>query len=156
MYVHFRRSNPYPSLTVFDAPDGTLCTAARNRSNTPLQALTTLNDPVFVENAVALGRRVAADAELDDAGRIRRLFAACLAREPRPEEQAIITELVAAERANYRERPEQAAALVSVGSESAVSDGAVSTGDKSRLADIAAWAAAARSIMNLDEFVTRE
>jgi hypothetical protein len=66
MYVHFRRSNPFPSLVMFDAPEGTNCTAFRNRSSTPLQALTALNDPVFLANAQALGRRVLVEGPKDD------------------------------------------------------------------------------------------
>lgn len=144
MYVHFRRSNPYPSLTVFDAPEGTQCTAQRNRSNTPLQALTTMNDPVFVENARALGRRLVAEGSSDASDRVRRLFAICLSREPQPAEARIITQLVESERAAYQRNPQLAAQWLGVAK------------IDSNFAETAAWVAAARAVLNLDEFVTRE
>ena len=59
LYIHFKRTNPYPTLLMFDGPESNVCQAMRNRSNTPLQALATLNDPVFVEAALALGRTLA-------------------------------------------------------------------------------------------------
>jgi hypothetical protein len=59
LYTFWRRSAPYPSLVTFDAPDRMLCTSRRLRTNTPLQALVTLNDPAFVETALALARRIA-------------------------------------------------------------------------------------------------
>ena len=113
LYVHFRRSNPYPSLLMFDAPEGTVCTAQRNRSNTPLQALTTLNDPVFMENAQALGRRVLAAGPKDVEGRIRWLFATCLVREPQPAEVKVLKEFFQAELAAYHDDARQAAELES-------------------------------------------
>ncbi len=58
LYTYWRRSSPYPSSLTFDAPDRLLCTARRTATNTPLQALVTLNDPVFMEAAVALATRV--------------------------------------------------------------------------------------------------
>src|SRR5262249_4356461 len=62
MYTRWRRNAPYPSFTTFDAPERTSCTIRRVRTNTPLQALVTLNDPVYVEAAQALARRVMAEA----------------------------------------------------------------------------------------------
>lgn len=63
LYTYWRRSSPYPSSLTFDAPDRLLCTARRSTTNTPLQALVTLNDPVFIEAAVALAKRVEAAGE---------------------------------------------------------------------------------------------
>ena len=59
IYTSWRRSNPYPSMATFDAPNREVCTVRRTRTNTPLQALVTLNDPVYVEAAQALARRIA-------------------------------------------------------------------------------------------------
>jgi hypothetical protein len=146
MYIHFRRSNPYPSLMMFDAPEGTICAAQRNRSNTPLQALTTLNDPAFMENAQALGRRVLAEGPADVDGRIRWLFAACLAREPQPAETKILHELFTSELAAYHNDATQAAELAG--------DSSAATNEPVDLR--AAWTATARAITNLDEFLTRE
>src|SRR5205085_7765623 len=58
MYIWFQRTSPYPMLMTFDSPDSNVCIVRRERSNTPLQALTLLNDTVFVECAQALGRRL--------------------------------------------------------------------------------------------------
>jgi mono/diheme cytochrome c family protein len=145
MYIHFRRSNPYPSLTTFDAPEGTVCTAMRNRSNTPLQALTTLNDPVFIENVQVLGQRVLVEAPEDLRGRIEWLFNVCLSRSPTVDEITVVRKLFEAERASYREQPDQAAALVGESAE-----------DQDDVAETAAWIATARAVTNLDEFLTRE
>jgi hypothetical protein len=144
LYVHFRRSNPYPSLLMFDAPEGNLCTAQRNRSNTPLQALATLNDPVFVEHAQALGRRVLSIEPAGTQERLRWLFATCLVREPQPGEVRALEGLFRSELAAYRDHPSRAAELV--GSQSA----------QASLEETAAWIATARAILNLDEFLTRE
>jgi hypothetical protein len=133
MYTWFQRTSPYPMLMTFDAPDGVLCCVRREKSNTPLQALTLMNDAAFVECAQALGRRVLASK--DD--RIDFLFRVCLARTPSAAERAELSrlhqELSAAAQAN----PEEAARLAGN-------------------ADAAAWVALARAMMNLDEFVTRE
>ena len=59
VYTTWRRSNPYPSMATFDAPNREVCTVRRDRSNTPLQALVTLNDPVYMEASQALARRMA-------------------------------------------------------------------------------------------------
>ena len=59
LYTTWRRSNPYPSMATFDAPNREVCTVRRSRTNTPLQALVTLNDPVYVEASQALARRMA-------------------------------------------------------------------------------------------------
>ena len=62
IYTTWRRSNPYPSMATFDAPNREVCTIRRPRTNTPLQALVTLNDPVFVEAAQALARRIVCES----------------------------------------------------------------------------------------------
>lgn len=133
MYTWFQRTSPYPMLMTFDAPDGVLCCVRREKSNTPLQALTLMNDTAFVECAQALGRRVLARK----ADRIEYLFRVCLAREPsaaeRDELARVHQELATSARAN----PKDAARLAGN-------------------AEAAAWVALARAMMNLDEFVTRE
>src|SRR5581483_2145528 len=81
LYTEWRRSNPYPSMATFDAPNREVCTVRRNRTNTPLQALVTLNDTVYVECALGLARRMAG-AGPTPADRVRRGFRVCLARPP--------------------------------------------------------------------------
>jgi hypothetical protein len=78
----------------FDAPSRTACTVRRSRSNTPLQALTLLNDPVYVEAAAALARRVLVEQpDAAPAARIRHAFRLCLARPPAPAEVAALQHL---------------------------------------------------------------
>lgn len=147
LYILFQRTVPYPMLTLFDSPDSNTTCTRRERSNTPLQALTLLNDPVFFECAQNLGRlthRDLANASVDD--RIDHLFIRCLSRLPS-----------APERARLRELHDQHLALASFvhPNETARLTGApaASPGDA---ADIAALVAVSRVILNLDEFITRE
>ncbi len=97
MYTFFWRSAPHPNLTVFDAPDATSACTRRNRSNTPLQALTLLNDEGFVECAEALGRRAQGSAAADG-GRLRNAFRLTLARVPTPREEEILLRFLARQR----------------------------------------------------------
>jgi mono/diheme cytochrome c family protein len=132
LYTFFWRATPYPALMVFDAPNGTQVCTRRIRSNTPLQALTLLNDPAFVELAEALADRILTDAPHDDPDRIRRAFALVLGRAPSPKESQRLRDLLDQERAD--------------------------AGDTlcSCEADRAAWTTVARVLFNLDEFITRE
>jgi hypothetical protein len=82
LYTTWRRSNPYPSMATFDAPNREVCTVRRPRTNTPLQALVMLNDPVYVEAAQALARRMVRDAGPTAAERVTRGFRLVLARAP--------------------------------------------------------------------------
>jgi mono/diheme cytochrome c family protein len=97
MYTYFWRSAPHPSLTVFDAPNASGTCTRRNRSNTPLQALTLLNDQGQYEFAKALAARVLREGGTDDAGRLRYAFRLCLARQPNEREQQRLGELLARE-----------------------------------------------------------
>ena len=82
LYTFIRRTSPYPSWTTFDAPTREFCTVRRVRTNTPLQALTTLNDPAFFEAAQALGRRMMQDGGPDPAARATYGFRRCFTRRP--------------------------------------------------------------------------
>ena len=82
LYTFYRRSSPYPSLVTFDAPSREMCTVRRVRTDTPLQALTTLNDPVFVEAARALAQRMAREGGTRAAERIAYGHRLCTARRP--------------------------------------------------------------------------
>jgi hypothetical protein len=85
IYTTWRRSNPYPSMATFDAPNREICTVRRSRTNTPLQSLVTLNDPVFVEAAQSLARRAIQHSQsVED--RIFYAFRCCLSRPPREAE----------------------------------------------------------------------
>jgi hypothetical protein len=144
LYIFFQRTVPYPMLMTFDAPDSNTSCARRERSNTPLQALTLLNDPVFFECAQALGKHVAqgpAAASTDD--RIRRAFETCLSRQPNDAELNRLRQFHARQLELLKQNPESSARIV----------GESDAGD---LEEKAVFAALCRVIMNLDEFVTRE
>jgi mono/diheme cytochrome c family protein len=144
MYTWFQRTSPYPMLLTFDAPDANVCAARRERSNTPLQALTLLNDPVFVDCARALGRRVVDEAGAgDDATRVATAFRLALGRAPDPGEAAALLGQLGRTRAYYEARPDAARALAGDGP----------APDAPAVA--AAWTAVARTLLNLDEFLTR-
>jgi mono/diheme cytochrome c family protein len=131
LYTYFWRSAPHPGLTVFDAPDATTTCTRRNRSNTPLQALTLLNDQGYFELAQGLARRVLREAQPDNADRLRHAFRLCLARPPSAAEQARLTDLLVRQLAESEAPGEDAKQL-------------------------AAWTTIARVLLNLDEFITRE
>ena len=126
MYTYFWRSTPHPFLKLFDAPDGNTACTRRARSNTPLQALTLLNDEAFYEAAEALARRVLDEAAANDVQRVRLAFRLCLAREPSAYEVRRLLEVVAS---GPGETPEDR---------------------------LAAWTTVGRVLLNLDETVTRE
>jgi hypothetical protein len=88
MYTFIWRQSQHHLLTTFDASDAQTPCTKRNRSNTPLQALHLANDPVFVELADGLGKRIEKEGPADDAGKIAFAFRACFAREPSPAEAA--------------------------------------------------------------------
>src|SRR5262249_14793165 len=86
IYIFLRRTALYPTFTMFDAPNRDVCSVKRSRTNTPLQALTTLNDPVFVEAAASLARRILTEASGGEEERARFAFPVCAARLPEPHE----------------------------------------------------------------------
>ena len=87
LYIHFQRTSPYPQLVNFDAPDSRLSCTRRRRSNTPLQALNLLNDPVFFEAAQALAERTLREAPADFQNRLAYAFELALARKPNARER---------------------------------------------------------------------
>ena len=144
MYILFKRTNPYPSLMIFDSPQSNVCLAERNRSNTPLQALTTLNDPVFFECAQALGQRLAtSDSSTDQ--RLRQAAMASLSRPLASEELEILRQLHADEATWFSEPPTEAGQVVGT-----------FTAPDTAVHDVAAWIGVARTLLNLDEFLTRD
>jgi len=141
LYVWYQRTSPYPLLTTFDAADGAVCTAKRERSNTPLQALTVLNDPVFVEAAQALGKRVLTETKgQGDADRMTYAVRLALGRSPTDAERVRLLRLLA----EVRPSAVDAARVIGAHRPEGVPP-----------ADAAAWVLVARVLLNLDEFVTR-
>jgi hypothetical protein len=142
LYIFFQRTVPYPLLMTFDAPDSNTTCTRRERSNTPLQALALLNDPVFFECAQALGVRLAREtSDVDD--RIRRAVQICLAREPTPEDLHRLRQLYSEQARLLQSQSENAARIAG-------------RSDVPSPAETAAMVALCRVIMNLDEFVNRE
>jgi hypothetical protein len=148
LYTYWRRTSPYPSMTTFDAPSREVCTPRRIRTNTPLQALVTLNDPVYIEAAQALARRMINEGGPIASDRAARGLALALARQPRPEEIDAILSLVADEYQTYRDNPADALAIAT--------NPLGPLPDNLDPAEAAAWTIAANVILNLDEFLTRK
>lgn len=144
MYTFFMRSAPYPMLTTFDTPRfNTTCTQ-RVRSNTPLQSLTLANDQAMLEAARALGKRLLAEAE-DDSTRIELAYQLCFARRPTEKEASSFSRFIKAQRQDFQSSPDEAKLLnVEIGS------------DVQQDVEHATWTIAARVLLNLDEFITRE
>lgn len=143
LYIFYQRTVPYPMLNTFDAPESNVSCVRRERSNTPLQALTLLNDPVFVECAQSLGLR--ALSRENAAERVRQVFRLCLSRQPSPEEQARLESLYTNVLEQVRRDPASAGKLT----------GGRSTGNADP-AEAAAAVVLARIVLNLDEFLVRE
>jgi mono/diheme cytochrome c family protein len=153
LYTQFYRAAPHPALTAFDAPDaGTTCTC-RNRSNTPLQALTLLNDTGFSEYAYGLAARVLRDGETSGAGQVRHAFRLCLGREPAEPEGQRLTAFLTKQRSHYAAHPPEAATLLSGGGPAGKELAELTGGWASQKA---ALVLLARVLLNLDEFITRE
>jgi mono/diheme cytochrome c family protein len=145
LYTYFWRSAPHPALMAFDAPDSTSTCTRRNRSNTPLQALTLLNDRAFYEFAQALAVRVLRDCRGDDAERVAYAFRLCLARNPSTAERERLTGLVSRLQASLSTDPAEAKRIAPATLPAGASP-----------SQTAAWTLVARVLLNLDEFITRE
>jgi hypothetical protein len=145
MYTFFWRATPHPALMVFDSADGFSACTRRPRSNTPLQALTLLNDRAFVEFAQALATRIRNSNAKSDAARIETAFRFCLARKPSASERQRLRDLLNKELAAFKKSPDEAAAIVK-GKTDSTSDAA----------QLAAWTTVSRVLLNLDETITRE
>lgn len=137
LYTFIRRSSPYPSMTAFDAPSREQCTVRRPRTNTPLQALNTLNDPVFFEAAQALAKRVLKEAPASEEARVQYAFRLATQRDAKPAESAALLAWLNQEKSNFTSKPEAA---------KKIADNAES----------AAWTMLANVLLNLDETLTRE
>lgn len=113
IYTTWRRSNPYPSMATFDAPNRDVCTLRRNSTNTPLQSLVTLNDPVYVEASQALARRaIQHDSSLEE--QVSYAFRRCLLRPPHENELQALLKLYNDSHASLSGRPKAAMKLATV------------------------------------------
>ena len=145
LYTFIRRTSPYPSWTTFDAPTREFCTVRRVRTNTPLQALTTLNDPAFFVAAQALGRMILQDGGADTTARATYAFRRSLTRRPTGPELERVLKYYNDEVAYYQKDP-KAAALVAKGY----------TGPSANLPEAAAWTMVSNVLLNLDGALTEE
>jgi mono/diheme cytochrome c family protein len=145
MYTHFWRSAPHPGLVVFDAPNANQACTRRNRSNTPLQALTLLNDEAFFECAQALATRLLEEQGSDEE-RLRLAFRLSLAREPGEREKVVLGNLLNQQRETFAHELQQARELAPPAFRE----------DRENLTEAASWTVVARVLLNLDEFITRE
>jgi len=145
IYIFFQRTVPYPMLMTFDCPDSNVSEAKRTRSNTPLQALTLLNDVVFFEAAQALGGRLIAETFEDDAALAERAFRICMGRHPTDEEVDALAAFVNEQRAMFAENTEAAIKFANRHQPEGADP-----------VEAATRVALARVILNVDEFVTRE
>lgn len=145
LYVVWKRAAPYPSFINFDAPDRGSCTVNRGRSNTPLQALTLLNDPAYAEMALALADRVLSESpSSDDRSRIAYAIEVSLARPATEYEIDVLRQLLDSERETLRENTALVAERVKVPFRGM----RLRTKDQ---AELAAWFAVANALLNLDE-----
>ncbi len=148
MYTVWKRTVPPPSLTTFDAPDREKCTARRTLTNTPLQALVLLNDPTYVEASRMLAEKTISQAGRDPQKRVDFAFRLATAREPQPQERAVLLTLAREELAEYRRDKTSAIKLIGVGE--------AKRNPKLDPAELAAWTTVTSTILNMDETITKE
>ncbi|MFP6691451.1 MAG: DUF1549 and DUF1553 domain-containing protein, partial [Pirellulales bacterium] len=152
IYTVWRRTYLHPSLAVFDAPDRVTCTVDRERSNTPLQALTLLNDPIYLEAAFELAGKLSSLDGGTEQG-IARGFRMVTARTASERETARLVELYGGRLERFAADPKQARKLI----ESVRGDRlpGVDMGDDRAVAELGAWFHVANVLLNLDETITR-
>ncbi|MCA9111392.1 MAG: DUF1553 domain-containing protein, partial [Planctomycetaceae bacterium] len=147
LYTKWRRTAPYPSMVTFDAPSREFCTIRRTRTNTPLQALVTLNDPVFIQAAQALARRVLHEIDADESARIEWLFRTILTRPPSNEERNRLQQTLTTAQSQFEADPE-AARLIAT-------DPIGPAPESANVVDLAAWTFLSNVLLNLDEVLAR-
>jgi hypothetical protein len=163
LYTFFRRSAVYPGLLVFDAPDATATCTRRVRSDTPLQALTTLNDDSFLEFAEGMAERIIKEAPSSDKERLNYAFLLAMGRPPQPKEEERLRRYLAARLDEYKTNPQLATQLFYKGGKFKP-DGLPENPLPEKLAKnlpsdlslLAAWTGVSRVLLNLDDFLTRE
>jgi hypothetical protein len=147
LYTFWRRTIPYPSMTTFDAPSRETCTVRRVRTNTPLQAFVTLNDPVFVEAAQGLARRIMKEGGASAEDRARFGLRLVLARPASAEQVKQVVALLTEEREHYRTDAKEALALATEPL------GPLPKGIDAT--EAAAWTVVANVLLNLDGVMSK-
>jgi len=144
MYTYWKRMLPYPTAAVFDAPARDMVCVRRLRTNTPMQALTLLNDEVFMDAARTMADDLIRSTPEDPATRLRALFMRCLSRQPDPKEEAAMLAYLSDQTALLAAQPiETVQALV------------LPAEGKEARPEQAAWTLLCRVVLNLDETITR-
>lgn len=146
LYTFWRRTSPYPSMLTFDAGSREVCVVRRVRTNTPLQALVTLNDTVFVEAAGALARRAVSVPNRDN-DRLEHVFRRCLVRPPKKLEASLLNELFESSRMGFKADKAATSELLAAAG--------VQTTDRDDAAELAAWTVVGNVLLNLDEVLMR-
>ena len=149
IYTYWRRTSPYPSMTTFDSPSREFCMPRRISTNTPLQALVTLNDPVFVEAAKNLAMQLEEKGELEVEARIAWAFERVLMRKPSAHTLGVLTQLY--QDALAEKKTENADDKTNI---HAVADMSESESDSTKRLD--AWGVVANALLNLDSFIMKE
>jgi uncharacterized protein DUF1553/uncharacterized protein DUF1549/cytochrome c len=147
LYTFWRRTAPYPAFATFDAPSREVTAVRRPRTNTPLQALSALNDPAFVDAARGLARRIVREVPPDPAARATYGFRLCVARSPEPAELQLLVAGFNRERDHFATDPRAARQLLEASDPRAA---------ESDLAEMASWTVVANALLNLDETLTKE
>ena len=147
MYTFWKRAAPPASMDVLNAPSREVCTVRRDRTNTPLQALVTLNDPQFVEAARHLAETTLKQGGDTTQDRLRFVTQRLISRELRPEELSVVTNSLAEMQTFYSGHPQDAASLITVGESRA--DANINP------QELAAWTMLVNELMNLDEVVCK-
>jgi len=145
LYTFMRRSAPYPSMVTFDAPSREFCTVRRVRTNTPLQALTTLNDPFFFEAARAMAVRMLKEGGDNDAARAGYGFRLVVSRTPTRAEQDRVLSYFQEQLTRYRADGKAATEVIGV-----------TTDPPSNAAEWAAWTLVANILLNMDETLSKD
>jgi hypothetical protein len=148
MYTFWKRTVPPAALNTFDAPDREKCVARRPITNTPLQALITMNDPTYIEAARVLAQKAIQDGGTDINSRLTFAFRRATARKPTTEELSVLRNVYIQHLASYRKDVKAAEALLSLGASKADA--------KLNPAEWAAWTMVVSAILNLDETITKE
>ncbi len=157
VYTIWRRSAPYPAFVTFDAPDRASCVVQRPVSNTPLQALTLMNDRAYAELALGLAIRVLSTYPAgSDVERLTYAFRCCLVRPPDDGELAVLLELVRKQRRRLLSRPQDAYARISPLLPQVWPGRRLEAVPEREAVELATYWAVANVLFNLDEMVTRE
>ena len=148
MYTFWKRTSPPPSMTTFDAPSREVCTVRRPRTNTPLQALATMNDVPYVEASRHFARRMLLEGGTTYPDRLTHGFRLATGRKPSPVELEVLVAMFQEHHAHYQSKPDEAVKLLSVGE---------SKRDESlNPSEYAAMTMLGNLILNLDETLTKE